>query len=869
MNLRRYTLIASTLAVVIGAGYLLSPRALGRKLGLEIFSDKVRPGDGHEEEEEGGGEKRALIEAYQALRHRAAPGTDWQKIELANAEANDAFRHGLEANKGTAAFANGRLNGVWHERGNSNTAGRMSSFAYNANTNTLYSLSDAGTLWKMNPPNGAWSLLNDGYKLASKVLAISPISGGRDRIFMARDTQLVYTDNNGSTLQVAGGISFPVKWGANRVAKIIAVNDAMHSIYAVVTGWNSSPWGKALWIYHSSDTGKHFTSIYRSMNLDASQVDWFSPYNSRDLYALRVAASSPDSLFSLTAGTMTFLNATNSFPSTATDVVLTGLNNSGQLQLYSLLDNSQLFQSGDTGRTWNSVSTLPSDSWNLLASSTQQVGRLFYGNVEAFRSSNGGTGFTKVNTWGQYYGNEATKLHADIQAIDFFQDKLGNEFCVIGTDGGAYYSNDYLMSVANMSLSGLKVNQLWNHITDPNNPSILFSGMQDQGLCHTISAGGTGIITQKQLISGDYGHLCISGLGGILWAEYPGGVMSLYGPTLSNPSYLDGWSMKGSQLPNAGWMLPTTSIPGTSDDILIGGGNITNGAGSYLIKLSYVAGNVSATQFPFNFRAASNNGSSGLSAIGISPLNTRIAYTATEDGTFFHTGDGGTTWMKTAGFPGVKGNWLYGSCIEPSVQNPAVVYYGGSGYSNPAFWVSNDTGRTFTDKSLGLPPTLINGLAVTPNDSLVFAATDAGPYVFVTALQQWYPLIVSNTPGCVWQSVEFIPSIRTARFSTYGRGVWDFTLDAITPPNSVAGTTTSSGVVAVYPNPASAGGIVQIQGLAAKPARISLLDLNGRMLGNMQWQGSGPLRVPELPQGYYVYRIEQEGRVFMGKILIR
>ena len=80
MNLRRYTLIASILAVVIGAGYLLSPRALGRKLGLEIFSDKVRPGDGHEEEEEGGGEKRALIEAYQALRHRAAPasGAGWR-----------------------------------------------------------------------------------------------------------------------------------------------------------------------------------------------------------------------------------------------------------------------------------------------------------------------------------------------------------------------------------------------------------------------------------------------------------------------------------------------------------------------------------------------------------------------------------------------------------------------------------------------------------------------------------------------------------------------------------------------------------------------------------------------------------------------
>lgn len=830
-----------------------------------IESQRQIPG-GAEEEGEEEGSKQAIINAYLNLSHRAAPGTDWRKIELQHAEDNEAYKQGLVAQKGAGSFAGGQVNGTWYERGNTNTAGRMSSFAYNASRNVLYGLSDAGTLWKTTPPLGTWTLLNDGFQLASKVLAISSISGGRDRIMMARDTQLVYTDNSGLSLNVASGISYPVQWGANRVQDIVSVNDSAHSVYAIVHGWNSSPWGEATWVYFSSDTGKSFSKIYTFPGASNLQFSCYNPYGSGDLYMLGVWSSGPDTLYQLKQGTVMPIHATGAFPSTGVQSELTGIVNSGKLQLYALLDNDGIYSSADTGTTWAFVSNLASNSWNLLSSSAKVPGKVFYGNTEAYRSSNGGLNFTKVNNWGDYYGQESSKLHADIQAIDFFQDASGNEFCIIGTDGGAYYSNDYLATVSNMSLSGLKVNQLWDHITDPNNPSVLFSGMQDQGLCHTIMAGGTGTFTQKQIISGDYGQLCISGSGGMLWAEYPGGWVTIYGPTLSSPNAIANWQMNGSQKSNAAWMLPTASLPGPDDDILIGGGNITGGAGSYLTKLSLRNGTISASQFPFDFRAASGTGTAGLSTLAVCPTDGRLWFAATEDGSFFHSINAGASWQKTSSFTGPKPYWLYGSCIEPSRKDKGTVYFGGSGYSNPGVYVSHDTGRSFTAMSMGLPATLVNTLAATPGDSLIFAATDAGPYVFVTALQQWYPLIQSNTPGCVWRTVEYLPSIRTVRFSTYGRGVWDFVLAPVSNPNSVAAQVLPNTSLKAFPNPARAGGSLNFEGLSARPAQCLLFDVSGKHIASQIWPGATPMHLPNVPEGIYIYRVEQDGRSYSGRI---
>ena len=77
----------------------------------------------------------------------------------------------------------------------------------------------------------------------------------------------------------------------------------------------------------------------------------------------------------------------------------------------------------------------------------------------------------------------------------------------------------------------------------------------------------------------------------------------------------------------------------------------------------------------------------------------------------------------------------------------------------------------------GLPGTLVFQLAGTPDDAILFAATEIGPYGFSKHEQEWYLLSGLSAPDQTYWTVDYIPEINTARFGTYGRGIWDFILD--------------------------------------------------------------------------------------------
>jgi hypothetical protein len=175
----------------------------------------------------------------------------------------------------------------------------------------------------------------------------------------------------------------------------------------------------------------------------------------------------------------------------------------------------------------------------------------------------------------------------------------------------------------------------------------------------------------QQVISGDYGQMALTGTGTNkhLWTQYPGGVIYYYPDALAG--FLSNFYMNGSQIPNADWMLALARTPNSdaNNEVLMGGGNITGGAGSYMSKLTALTTSpytITATQFPYNFRANSNNAASGITAIECSNLDAGRIYVATEDGTFFYSNDNGFNWTKSAAFTGPTPWYLYGSSILAS-----------------------------------------------------------------------------------------------------------------------------------------------------------------------------------------------------------
>ena len=106
-----------------------------------------------------------------------------------------------------------------------------------------------------------------------------------------------------------------------------------------------------------------------------------------------------------------------------------------------------------------------------------------------------------------------------------------------------------------------------------------------------------------------------------------------------------------------------------------------------------------------------------------------------------------------------------------------VVYIGGSGYSNFPVYQSSNHGVSFQSMSAGLPNTLVFQLATSDGGELLFAATEVGPYVYDVYEEEWFDLAGLSAPDQTYWSLEYVPEIHTARFGTYGRGIWDFIID--------------------------------------------------------------------------------------------
>ncbi len=137
----------------------------------------------------------------------------------------------------------------------------------------------------------------------------------------------------------------------------------------------------------------------------------------------------------------------------------------------------------------------------------------------------------------------------------------------------------------------------------------------------------------------------------------------------------------------------------------------------------------------------------------------------------------GQNFTQTSSFTGPESHYFYGSTILPSPADDQRVYFGGSGYSNPAVYLSTDGGETFSSFDEGLPNTLVYELACLPDESIIFAATAIGPYYFSYENGQWEDLAGENAPDQTYWTVDYIPQINTVRFGTYGRGIWDYTFD--------------------------------------------------------------------------------------------
>ena len=705
--------------------------------------------------------------------HRSDSNTDWEMLntetrakrtKLVQAKRSSLISTGLwSPNKKYIEKIQENLNGYWQERGSNNLAGRILTADIDWTNNLVYCASDGGNIWRGSLSGENWVSLTD-YMQVKGIHFIKVVQfDDTKRILIANNDKLYFTDDEGFTLQMSNGLDFLSGWGGNAIKRVIITEN---KIIYLLANEGTGNWNAVGTIYKSTDHGRNFTKLI-SLNTDAGMssnqsVDhydiWTSRYFPSNIYIVH-----NDEFYQITESDELEFIANIPINESGNNI-LTGGIGSNYPFFYAHI-NGQIYQSMNGGNSWINRGEKPQWYFNLQNSfSSSNINRddVFWGGMEVFKSTDGANSWQLVNNWWEYYGNESSMLHADIPEVKFFLDPNFNEVALISTDGGLYYSNDNLETVQNLSMNGLGVSQYYSTYTKRSFPYNIYAGSQDQGFQRSINPQGN-TYNFEQSISGDYGHLSSGDNGQTIWSNYPGFTM-YYNNPITNGGGLT------LDFPGSGhlWLAPLIEDPYEPNKAYLAGGGLSGG--NHLFHLTAGQSSISYIEEPYSFNST-------ISAMGYSSIEPNNRYILDYNGNFYHSRNDGASWQQSLAFDGPNSHYFYGSTIWASSITPGKVIIGGSGYSNPPAYISYNHGETFENFNNGLPNTLIYEIAGTPDDEYLFAATEVGPYVYINTDDQWIDLAGISGPDQTYWSVEYIPELSTARFGTYGRGIWDFIIE--------------------------------------------------------------------------------------------
>lgn len=811
--------------------------------------------------------------------HRCAPDVNYEVIDAQNKIAKQElikqknyFKPLINKHFGQEilldTFAKGKVIGEWIEKGSNNQAGRIHTLDIDFETNEIYAASAGGNIWKGSLEGNDWQCLNNTIQFKNIRFVKIIHNNNIKRIVVVKNSPagVYYSDDDGNSWEKASGLEIPESWGwLNRG---LITNSSQPIIYVLGVEWDYKEWKSISCLYRSRDLGISFEPVYKT-NLNSNWIDiWTPKYDSDSVFIIHkdtISSIKADGSFEEISIAKTGIDTSN-----LSIIILNGCYSDNQFNLYLCVnktgnDTTFFYSSTNGGQNWEYrgfLSFRPFER-NSFCVSTLNNNIIYMGGVDTYRSYDGGKSWNLVNYWWEYYGDILNKLHADIPGIVTFRALKNDnfdEYVFIATDGGLYVSKDSLKTVKNISLYGLNVSQYYSTYTIERSVSdsgTLLAGSQDQGFQRCINDSNK-TLSFQQTISGDYGHLTSSDGGKTLWCVYPGFAMVYSDIFRSSITSCKFWNFKGK---SGLWMPPIVSVPNRPNLALLACGGI-NQDEAQLWQLELKEEGILSLVFPYNFNADKSN--SKISAMNISPLDNKYLFVLTNNGKFFSSTDYGETWSKLDSFSAPSSHYFYGSHIEPSSIDLNKLYIAGAGYSNPPVFVSYDRGRSFIAIDSGLPRTLIYDIAVTPDEKMIFAATEVGPYMYISEDNYWYDISGSFAPDQIYWSVEWLPEKQTARFGTYGRGIWDFKIHSFTSIAEHNNRNIENNLkISVSPNPFYENVNITINTQVELKADVLIYDIEGRKVKEINshilnvgeniitWDGKNFNGI-KMPQGIYL-----------------
>jgi hypothetical protein len=405
--------------------------------------------------------------------------------------------------------------------------------------------------------------------------------------------------------------------------------------------------------------------------------------------------------------------------------------------MYVSMDRSggQLWRSTNAGATWslrNSgtnyfVNSSGSQGWydNALWVDPTNSNTVIVGGIDLWRSTNGGTTFSKISDWNKYH--TGLSAHADQHAIVHHPGYNGstNRTVFFGNDGGIQRATnvstvDDSTGWTNLA-NGLGITQFYAGAAAVDG-SVILGGAQDND---KLRYNGGATSSWVQVETGDGGYCAVDFTNSsVLYGE--GIRLSIRKSTNGGVSYFNAISgLTDAGNTNSPFIAPFAMDPFNSNILFAGSYRVwktTNGAASWSLARGGITGNFY------------------VSAVAVFSTEIWVGYT---DGTVSFSTNGGTSWTDVdGGAPGLPDRRVTDIAISPYFAGQAVVTL--SGYESDNVWITQNYGGNWTRRTGTAPDTLpalqVNTVSFHPvNPNWLYIGTDLG-------------ILATETFGVTWNT---------------------------------------------------------------------------------------------------------------------
>lgn len=680
---------------------------------------------------------------------------------------------------GPAPFVNGKGSMFGDE------SGRIRSIAIDPLTpNRMYVGAASGGVWKSVDGGSSWSPKSDDkFSLAIGALAIDPVA--TNNVYAGTGEYvpgttyggyyghglLKSTDHGETWLEVA-----TTELDLAEVARIV-INPANPANLFVAAS-------NGLW--ESATGGTSWTQVSPNPCTDVILVR-----NPAEAGVERLFVGFQDAGISSASrsggGTWTAFTAVTSpaFPAGTSKRIVLGVCRDHSQHIYAVFADSTgamlaaIVRSVDYGLSWTACS-LPSGGSNYQSNYNLGIlphpttpDTVIFTFVQTWKSTNGGGIWSNINV-----ASSGPAIHVDDHAVAYHPTAPDAFF--VATDGGLFYSPDLGVSweARNLDLATLQMYDLGQH---PQYESIMIAGSQDNGGFHYSGAP----IWKRHWVAPGVTHNAMDGDAVVAQIDPFDGYVHYYGTgpdstmRRSNDAgklFTTAWSV----WPGTQWWFPFFPDPHTSGVVYSGGFTLqrSEDRGTTWVEITAPMG-------------------SSVRAVAFRPGHPLVVYVGTTGGKVYRvTGPAMGPW--TAATAITEDLSYTGLPVGQEISSLAVDVAGNVWASISSLLRTEAPGEFTTEhvyrldagatswnpRSAGLAAANpINAIVIDPLSSTrVLCGGDRGAFLWDAALGTWTPWDQGLPNAPVVKLVIHGPS-RKIRAATYGRGVWERSLDDVACPN--------------------------------------------------------------------------------------